>query len=88
MDYIIRVEDLQSGIAEVTEILNDRAGKNGESLRLNPNLADVNINGNRKSDEREKDTLCSFYRGENAICGVALEKTMDPQVLGYKNYCQ
>jgi len=85
LDYIIRVEDFDEGIAQVSKIVNDRARERGETiLQLSPNSTLVNTNIDRNA---ERGQLCSFYRDENSVCALALEKTMDPEVLGYKDFC-
>ena len=89
LDYIIRVEALDKGINEVTSIINDRASMRNKSLRLAENqLTDVNVNVKSETKEsHKKESLCKYFTGQYAMCGHALEKTMDPRVLGYDNYC-
>lgn len=85
VDYLIRVEDIDSGVAEVASIVNARAAERGEELRLRGEFKSVNVK--QKPAAQEKADLCQWFRGKFQHCAVALEKTMDPYVLGYSDYC-
>lgn len=83
LDYIIRVEDMEDGIREVAKIINHLAQLRGINVRLSDNFTSVN----RRETSLDKENLCKWFTGNNTDCAVALEKTMDPLVLGYTNYC-
>lgn len=94
VDYAIRTENMEQGIAAVADIVNARAAERGEALRLarsasravNQQKSHRNRSSSRTEDEKVQ--LCKYYTGENSICARALEATYDPLVLGYANYCK
>lgn len=88
IDYAIRTEAMDDGIAEVAAIVNGRAAARGEPLRLMGKSVSVNVQ-RRAATATPKDDkeLCTWYSGGHAHCAAALERTLDPTVLGYADYC-
>ena len=74
---------MEDGIREVAKIINHLAQLRGINVRLSDNFTSVN----RRETSLDKENLCKWFTGNNTDCAVALEKTMDPLVLGYTNYC-
>ena len=86
IDYAIRTEAMAAGIAEVAAIVNTRAVARGEPLRLMGKSVSVNVQHKTTFNTAEKE-LCAWYSGEHAHCAAALERMLDPTVLGYADYC-
>lgn len=83
VDFVIRVENMAEDIKTVAGIINRRTKISNTSLTLLNGAASVNVQKGLPSDK----PLCSWYTGSNAVCKESLEATMNPHVLGYKNYC-
>jgi hypothetical protein len=84
IDYAIRTESMAEGISEVAAIVNARAAARGETLRLMSQAVDVNV---QHTTEKTQTSICNWYMGTHAHCAAAIERTLDPWVLGYADYC-
>ena len=79
---------MDAGAREVAAIVNARAEKRNEPLRLRSAPASINVQSKHVHEgEDGAGGLCQWYSGAHEHCGAALERTMDPTVLGYANFC-